>query len=234
MRNVLLVSWLLLPVGAWAYHEGPGQDRKALESMDKVLVAAHDAASAGRWKAAVQGFTKALESQPKNADALRAATVQRIQLELAKARMQDGANDEARPQLEDLVDTIAGTEDHHPQLLAEARQALARSQFYNTWLLRLEGFDRDVWEPEIEAARQNWRLLAEQAGDGPAAAQHRQDLEAAIRLERMAMEDLQGMPLPKQCKGCCSCNGKKPSKKKTQGKPKPGASSGPQFDTGGS
>jgi len=233
MRNVLLVSWLLLPIAAWAYHEGPGQERLALDRMDVALADAEQAVAAGRWKVAVAAYTKALELQPKEAT-LAVGVTQRLQLELQKAKMQDGGNAEARLELADLVEQIAGTEGHDAGLLAEARQALARSQFYNTWLLRLEGFDRDVWEPEIEAARQNWRLLAEQAGDGPVAAQHRQDLEAAIRLERMAMEDLQGMPLPKQCNGCCSCNGKKPNKNKKSGKPKPGASSGPQFDNGGS
>ncbi len=233
MRNVLLVSWLLLPIAAFAYHEGPGQDRQALDRMDQALQDARAAADAGRWKAAAAAYTKALELQPKDG-ALAVATAQRIELERQKAKMQDGGNAEAREELDDLVEQIAGTEGHDPQLLAEARQALARTQFYNTWLLRLEGFDRDVWEPEIEAARQNWRWLAEQAGDDATAAQHRHDLEAAIKLERMAMEDLQGLPLPKQCKGCCSCKGKKPSKSKKPGKPKQGASSGPDYDLGGS
>lgn len=233
MRNVLLVSWLLLPIAAFAYHEGPGQDRLALDRMDQALHDARVAADAGRWKAAAAAYTKALELQPKDG-ALAVATAQRIELERQKAKMRDGGNAEAREELEELVEQIAGTEGHDPQLLAEARQALARTQFYNTWLLRLEGFDRDVWEPEIEAARQNWRWLAEQAGDEATAAQHRHDLEAAIQLERMAMEDLQGLPLPKQCKGCCSCKGKKPSKSKKPGKPKQGAGSGPDYDLGGS
>lgn len=233
MRNVLLVSWLLLPIAAFAYHEGPGQDRQALDRMDQALQDARVAADAGRWKAAAAAYTKALELQPKDA-ALPEALAQRIELERQKAKMRDGGQAEARQELDELVERIAGTEGHDPQLLAEARQALARTQFYNTWLLRLEGFDRDVWEPEIEAARQNWRWLAEQAGDESTAAQHRRDLEAAIKLERMAMEDLQGLPLPSQCKGCCSCKGKKPSKNKKPGKPKQGASSGADYDTGGS
>jgi tetratricopeptide (TPR) repeat protein len=162
MRNVLLVSWLLLPIAAFAYHEGPGQDRLALDRMDQALHDARVAADAGRWKAAAAAYTKALELQPKDG-ALAVATAQRIELERQKAKMRDGGNAEAREELEELVEQIAGTEGHDPQLLAEARQALARTQFYNTWLLRLEGFDRDVWEPEIEAARQNWRL-ARRAG----------------------------------------------------------------------
>ena len=196
MRNILLVAWLALPVGAWAYHEGPGQDRMALESMDAVVLAAHDAAQGGKWKEAVRQYEAALTKLPKNQDAIAKSTVQRLQVELNKARMQASKLPEAREELESLVEAMQADAGSDPVVLADARQALARSQFYMTWLMRLEGLDREQWEPEIEAARQNWRLLAEQAGDAKVAAQHRSDLESAIRLERLELEDLQGLPLP--------------------------------------
>src|SRR5437016_6032797 len=53
-----------------------------------------------------------------------------------------------------------------------------------TWLMRLEGLGRDQWEPEIESARQTYKLLAEQAqskGDAQQAKSLQEDLEAAIR-----------------------------------------------------
>ena len=196
MRNLLLVAWLALPLGAWAYHEGPGQDRTALDAMDAVVTAAHDAAQAGKWKVAVREYEAALAKQPKNPDALSKTTVQRLQVELNKARMQASKLPEAREELEALVEQMQADTGTDPVVLADARQALARSQFYMTWLMRLEGLDRETWEPEIEAARQNWRLLAEQAKDDKVAVQHRTDLEAAIKLERMEIEDLQGLPLP--------------------------------------
>ena len=198
MRNILLVSWLVLPVAAWAYHEGPGQDRVALEATDAVLVAAHDAATAGRWKDAVRKYEEALTKQPKNADAMPKSAVQRLQIELNKARMQASQLPEAREELEVLVEQMSADRETDPALLREARQALARSQFFTTWLMRLEGLDRAEWEPEIEAARQNWRLLAEQAGEGKEADQHRTDLEAAVKLARLEIEDLQGLPLPSE------------------------------------
>ena len=196
MRNILLVSWLLLPIGAWAYHEGPGQDRLALETTDAVLVAAHQAADTGQWKQAVAKYEEALTKLPKNADAMPKSAVQRLQIELNKARMQASKLPDAREELETLVEQMSAEPGTDPVLLAAARQALARAQFYMTWLMRLEGLDRVEWEPEIEAARQNWRLLAEQAGDPKVAAQHRTDLESAVRLERLELEDLQGLPLP--------------------------------------
>ena len=192
MRNILLVTWLLLPIGAWAYHEGPGQDLKALDQTDAVLVTAHADAAGGSWKDAVAGYEEALAKLPKDQDAL----AQRLRLELNKARMQAQQLGEAREELETLVEQFVAEPKTDPKLLADARQALARSQFFTTWLMRLEGLSREVWEPEIEAARQNWRLLAEQAGTAEEKQQHGKDLEAAIRLERIAIEDLQGLPLP--------------------------------------
>lgn len=198
MRNVLLVAWLALPIGAWAYHEGPGQDRIALETTDAVLVAAHEAAAAGDFATAVRKYEEALGKLPKNPDAVDSRVTQRLQLELNKARMQSRGLPEAREELEALVEQMNGAPDTDPAMLRDARRALAQAQFYTTWLMRLEGQDRQAWEPEIEAARQNWRLLAEQAGDADEAAQHRSDLEAAIRLARLEIEDLQGLPLPSE------------------------------------
>ncbi|MFN3243886.1 MAG: hypothetical protein ACE37K_20435 [Planctomycetota bacterium] len=196
MRNILLVGWLLLPVGAWAYHEGPGQDRVALEEADAVILAAHQAASDGDWKVAIAEYEAALEKLPKDPDAYDKRIAQRLQIELNKARMKSEGLIEARDELATLVEQMQGEEDSDPSLLRDARQALARTQFYKTWLMRLEGLDRKVWEPEIEAARQNWRLLAETAASDTEKTLHQEDLEAAVRLARLEMEDLQGLPLP--------------------------------------
>jgi hypothetical protein len=67
--------------------------------------------------------------------------------------------------------------------------------------MRLEGMPQDEWEPEIEAARENYKYLAEMAekqGQADLAQRHREDLEAAIRLARMDLSELQGLPLPSQ------------------------------------
>ena len=99
------------------------------------------------------------------------------------------------------MDELAADPAADPTLLADARSTLANSQYYMTWLMRLEGLGREAWEPEVEAARQNYKLLAEEAekrGDAAAAKKHREDLEASIRLARMDLSELQGLPLPSQ------------------------------------
>lgn len=197
MRNILLVGWLMLPIGAWAYHEGPGQDLLALEDADAVIQEAQEAVAAGEHELAVTLYTDALARLPKDVDERDERLVQRLQIELNKARMQSSGLPTARDELETLVEQLQEGDDADPAILRDARQALAQAQFYTTWLMRLEGLDRTRWEPEIEAARQNWRLLAEQAR-GDEKVRHQEDLEAAVRLARLEMEDLQGLPLPSE------------------------------------
>ena len=198
MRNILLSCWLVLPVGAWAYHEGPGRDCAALEATSAVAAAAYEAAEAGDWELAVREYQAALEALPTDPDAYDERVGHRLVIELNKARMQSQGLIEARDELASLVETMQAAPDADDTLLRDARQALARAQFLKTWLMRLEGLDRKVWEPEIEAARQNWRWLAEQAPTEAEKTLHCEDLEAAVRLARMEMEDLQGLPLPSE------------------------------------
>ena len=83
-------------------------------------------------------------------------------------------------------------------MVSDIRSTLAGSQYYMTWLLRLEGEPREKWTPLIEGARQNYRLLAEEAGDEKTAEQRRKDLDSTIRLARLDLSELQGLPIPTQ------------------------------------
>lgn len=197
MRKLLLVVWLLLPVAALAYHLGPGQDRMRLESASSLLAQAERHAKNQQWLEAEAQYEEALKLLP--ADKVHAR--RRVRLEQAKVRMFIKKLPVAHKDLQVLVEEMQHDENADPRVLGEAREALASSQYYMTWLMRLEGQGKDVWEPEIEAARQTYRLLAEAAqkqGDSAAAQKHQQDLEASIRLARMDLSELQGLPLPSQ------------------------------------
>jgi hypothetical protein len=211
MRKALLFLWFLLPVAGAAYHYGPGQDRlrsdRAAQALDRARDAASEArriaaehgdtAAKSRWSDAEKAYTEALELLPND----RAAESRALRLERAKAQMFVGKLPDARGDLEDLVDELAADPGADPSTLADARGALANAQYYMTWLMRLEGAPRGEWEPEIEASRQNYALLAQAAEashDGALALRTKEDLEASIRLERMELKDLQGMPLPSQ------------------------------------
>ena len=211
MRKLLLFVWLLLPAGAAAYHYGPGQDRvhvdcaaDASDRAAKLAIEARalaakdgDCAALGLWAKAESAYTEALESLPND----RVTESRTLRLERAKAQMFLSKLPDAHAELVSLVDELAGDASADPKLLANARNALANAQYYRTWLMRLEGAGQDEWEPEIEASRQNYKLIAEQAeasGDAQLAKANQEDLESSIRLERMNLNDLQGLPLPSQ------------------------------------
>jgi hypothetical protein len=197
LRILLLTGWLVLPVAGYALHMGPGQDQKALDDAARHLAAAESAVAEQRYAAAVTAYDEALRVLP----AGRTADARKLRLEKAKAQMLARQLPEAHADLKGLVDEIAADPSADPKLLADARATLANSQYYVTWLMRLEGMSANDWEPEIEAARQGYKLLAEDAekrGDAAAAKKYREDLEASIRLARMDLAELQGLPLPSQ------------------------------------
>jgi len=211
-RILLLTGWLLLPVVALAWHFGPGQDQKALDDVSRHLREAERSAKGDDYSSAIEEYDEALKALPEG----RLTESRQIRLEKAKAQMLSKRLPEAHEDLRGLVDEMAADSSTDPKLLADARSSLANAQHYTTWLMRLEGLGREDWEPEIEAARQTFKLLGEEAekrGDKTAAKKHQEDLEASIRLARMDLSELQGLNLPKQCKGCCSCKSRKVGKK---------------------
>lgn len=241
MRTVVLLVWLMIPVLVGAYHYGPGQEKLRLDDVARLLADADRLAASEQWSEASSRYEKALAMLP----AGNVEEARRIRLERAKVQMFDRQLPEANVALKELVDQLEDDPKSDPRLRDQARETLANSQYYLTWLMRLEGLGAADWEPEIESSRQTYRMLAEQAearGDATAAKNHRENLESAIRLSRLELAQLQGLDLPKQCQGCKNCQGgRKPSKNKgkgPQGKQQPkdarGAGSGPPPDDSGS
>jgi hypothetical protein len=199
MRVILLFAWMAVPIAGVAFHYGPGQELIKLDDVASVVAEAEAGVADKDWLVAIERYDEALKQLPGD----QTAVAQHLRLERAKAQMQASKLPEARRELENLVRELeTPAEGAKPAaLLPESREALANSQFYLTWLMRLEGKQRAEWEPQIEAARQNYRVLAEQAqsrGDAKQSQRHREDLESSIRLSRLEIQDLQGLPLPSQ------------------------------------
>jgi len=211
MRKPLFVLWSLLPLVGLGYHFGPGQDAlrhdRAAAAVKQAEAAATqaravaakdgDAAAKGLWAEADDAYSAAIAALGKD----KVAEVRGLRLERAKAQMFLGKLPEVRRDLEALVGEAAADPAADPRLVSGARDALANAHYYMTWLMRLEGVPRETWEPEIEASRQTYRLLAEDAerrGDLASAKSAQENLESAVRLARMELKDLQGLPLPSQ------------------------------------
>lgn len=234
MRVLLVSLWLLMPIGAMAFHFGPGQDLLKHDRAADWLRQADQQRIEGRPEEAKQALAKGLELLPESETTRR----QRARLELCKVQLENQGLPEAHLELEGLLEDMQADPGTPAELVAECRETLANAQYYITWLMRLEGLGEEEWGPEIESAQQHLRWLAlsaEKAGDETAASRLREDLEAAVRLARMDLGELQAAKLPCQCNGCCN------SKKKSTRKSKPktsedarGATSGPPVDGSGS
>jgi len=212
MKRLFIATWLTLPVAAYAYHMGPGQDHLRLDEA-ATLIASADAhaaeavrltaaegeiAARGEWFDAEAEYAEALSLMPGE----RVENVRRIKLERAKAQMNISKLPDANAALAGLVAELLDDPNGDPALLADTQRTFATSQYYLTWLLRLEGAAREDWEPHIDSARQTFKLLASQAEatetEGSELLKAREDLESAIRLARMDLSELQGLPLPSQ------------------------------------
>jgi hypothetical protein len=237
-RKLLITLWVFVPVLVLAYHYGPGQ---AALSRDHAAVFARQAAErekAEDWAGAVEAYRQALAALPAD----DAATRFKVRLAAANARVYTGELPEAMQDLDGLLGEMLKAGAPAPDV-RDVRSALAGTQYYAAWLMRLENAPTEEWMEQAENARQNFRLLAEQtqAGASEPAKDFQMNLEAVIRLQRMDLSELQGLPLPKKCQGCknCSqkCRGQKESRSQ-QPKEKPkdarGAGAGKRPDGSGS
>lgn len=196
-KKILFTLWLLVPVVLLAYHFGPGQARLSSERASRKIVEARQLEAAGQWAEAVQAWTDALAATPAT------ATTERFQIQLAhaNARIYMGELPEAMDSMEKLL-TESQAAKSDANLQREIRSSLASSRYYAAWLMRLEGGTTEEWLHQAESARQHFRLLAEETKGTQLAADYEKNLEATIRLERMDLSELQGLPLPKKCSGC--------------------------------
>ena len=197
MRIILAIAWLFVGLGGLIFHLGPGEKKMELDNISSLLGEARQHVEKEQWGSAVLKFDEALAALPHD----RQQEQFIIRLEKAKAQMMCSQLPDARQALQGLLDEVEASSDCSDSLKADVRAALASSQYYMTWLMRLEGLAKDEWEPEIESARQHYRVLAERADDiqdQELKELRLEDLESAIRLARMDLKDLQGLPLPSQ------------------------------------
>lgn len=197
MRTLIIIAWLFIGLAAAIFHYGPGQDKLEMDRVDLMIREARTNVSLENYSAAIQQFDAIMTELPADDRSL----AQRIQLEKAKAQMHVAMLPDARTSLEALLTDLRNEQEPDQQLIMETQNTLANAQYYRTWLMRLEGLHEDAWKPEIESARQHYTQLNEiavAAGDTEAAEKAAQDLESAVRLARMDLEELQGLPLPNQ------------------------------------
>ena len=200
MRRALIAAWCFVPILFLGFHFGtPGKKLQRLDEIDQMVHQARYSVEQDDWEDAVDQFDKALALVPKD----MVTESRKIMLEKCKAQMMAKQLPQAHSNLQGLLtDMLAESEEKQNfELISSTRSALANSQYYMTWLMRLEGEPEERWMPEIESARQHYKLLAEQfkqKGKPESAKKFEEDLESSIKLARMDLSELQGLPLPSQ------------------------------------
>lgn len=254
MRKWLIGIWLLAVPAFAVWHFGPGQKYVRGDEAAASLRTAQVASASGDWAAAVAAYDAALAQLPED----RVEEIRRVRLARAVAKLRGKTFAQGREELAALVDELEQEPTRDPETLNSARSALAYGRYHTAWLMRLEGRPKVEWEPEAEAARQWFRVSAEQAiarGDTTTAGRLREDLESSVRMARMDLADLQALNLPKELQDSGSGDGEEEGAGKGKGRGKGkgkgkgegegegeglepakdarGASAGPPPDTGG-
>ncbi|MCA9066376.1 MAG: hypothetical protein KDA96_25085, partial [Planctomycetaceae bacterium] len=143
MRTIALLGWLaLLPAGL-IYHLVERDSHQRADQIGEHLALARESQDQEHWGTAVKNLEEALKLIPEEATADR----QELRLELAQARMNASRLPEAHSELKALLDELLEQDDHNVDLENRVRESMAHSQFYMTWLMRLEGLPREAWEP---------------------------------------------------------------------------------------
>ena len=197
MRILLIVAWLFIGLGGVIYHLGPGQEKLEIDRVNRIMKDARAEVEECKYASAVDKYDEVLAALPSE----KKKESRGIILEKAKAQMMAAKLPEARQSLESLLEDVRRDEESDPRFTSEVQSTLANSQYYMTWLMRLEGRAEEEWMPEIEAARQHYTQLTETAkeiGDEALLKRSAEDLESSIRLARMDLGDLQALPLPSQ------------------------------------
>src|SRR5262245_50792387 len=198
MRSALIVAWVLVPLIAGAVHfYGPGQKWEEQDRLARTLAEADSLLAKKEYGEAIEKYDLALSKLPPEKKDL----IRRVRLAKDHALTYVGRLPEAHDDLAAMMEELSRDSKADAGLVDETRNALAAAQHYMTWLLRLEGFPRAEWEPYIEGARQNYKLLADSAekkGDAGQVKKMKEDLDSSIRLARLDLSDLQALPLPSQ------------------------------------
>jgi hypothetical protein len=227
MKRHLPAIWLALGLVLIGFHFLQGRKIEARETADLIREAATQAELNGKHEVALSKFTEAL----KVAETLDPSLQLRLQLDVARVRIQTGESLEAAESLDSLLDRDQ-LKQMPASLVRETRALAASAHYYAAYALRLENAPRDMWLDEIERSRQHFRNLTEGAVRGETEKEgdaYGRALEAAILLERAGVYELNAKEVPQPCenarrkgifkKKCDSCdkkNGKQPDEEKEE------------------
>jgi hypothetical protein len=227
MKRNLPAIWLTFGLILIGFHFLQGRKIETRETAEFLRQTATQAEQSGKHELALSKFSEAL----KIAETLDPSLQLRLQLDVARVRIQTGESLEAAESLDSLLDRDQ-LKQMPASLVRETRALAASAHYYAAYALRLENAPRDMWLDEIDRSRQHFRNLTEGAVRGASETDidaYGRALESAILLERAGVYELNAKEVPKPCenarrkgifkKKCDSCdkkNGKQPEEEKEE------------------
>lgn len=196
MKRWLLLLWLLVPLPVVVWHYGPGQRWLARDRSQEILKQALKAEEKRNYAAAENLYRSAAGTLGTHDPAVR----MKMELSAVKNRYYQGGALEAIEAADNLL-ADPRFKAAPPEIRREARELTGRMHYYAAWVMRLEGARRELWLEEAELARQNFRMLAESGisqGDPAYTRTQQNNLESAVKLQRMSMTELMARPLPEE------------------------------------
>ena len=195
MRKFILFIWCVLPI-IWAcYYYGPGQELLKKDQAAELMQEAKNLEEQGEWQKARELYDEALAALPEeNSDQ------ENVALRLAKVKTYLNTSEVVRAteESESLRDDVqSGKLKVDNKTKNDIRASLAHAEYYTAWHMRLEGSPRAKWMKELETSRQNFRILAESDKNHS----NKANLEAAIMLARMHLNNLKPIVLPDKNSG---------------------------------
>lgn len=182
----VVLTWLLISVPLLWFHYAIGQNILRKETAHSAMNAAAELYRAEKYEEAEAKLLDAQQLIPADDPVLNAEHKTR----LALTKLKQGKLTEASNLITETAETYPR---QMAQLDLEVREALGAALYYRAWFQRVSGVGRNTWEPHAVRSRQAFRYLNEKEdGNGD----YLRNLECAVRLSRMDLDDLYEFPLP--------------------------------------
>ncbi len=185
----IVISWLLLPVLAIVFHYNKGIEIDLNQRVEGFM---DDAARAYEAK----DYDKAkeiLDQAKKEAEELPEYDVTQIELRKGLAMCKAGELLDASKLLTEALQRNEALSD--PQLLDALREALGTAFYYDAWYMRIQGYERNYWEPVADHSR---RLFKSLAVIDQQEMNYAKNVENALRLMRMDLQTLKDKEPPEE------------------------------------
>ncbi|MAD78216.1 MAG: hypothetical protein CMJ51_02465 [Planctomycetaceae bacterium] len=173
----------------------PGGSPEIETALERERLAYERAETA--WEQVADAYGDVSDLLPEDAD-----EIPRVRWSKARAQVRSGEIWAGAGELEALLQELDATQVGQGPLIRATREELAGARYYGARLMRLAGEPAKEWRAESMRARQQYRLLAEQAASDGSAVEvvrgYEDNVERVIDLEQMDRSEIEGRPLPSE------------------------------------